>query len=307
MPPYLTAMWSVMDQLNDVATAIDSIVRQEMLHMGLACNVMNALKAPAGGPKVSPKIAFSGVIPNYPDHLPGEVLPDLVVPLEKLSKQLVLDKFMAIEKPEYEPLAFAYNGQPYPTIGAFYDAVSDALLALDSNAFESVPRRQRSAAVGLVPVTSQIEALRAISLIKKQGEGTAVGPYFDPDDSSSVAHYFRFGEIYHEHRVKVVDYRIEFTGTALHFPLEGAIYPMAPVPQGGYHTADADRFNQTFSNLLRNLEAAWSLDDDAQANAKLSAAIGNMYALPDIASALMSTKISPPHPETYGPGFVYIP
>jgi hypothetical protein len=165
LPPYLTAMWSVRDQDSDIATAIDSIVRQEMLHMGLACNVMNSLKTPGGGAKVSPKIADSTVVPIYPGHLPGNVVPDLIVPLERLSKTLVHDTFMVIEKPEFAPLTFAKNGQPYPTIGAFYDAVFDAVLALDASDFESPARRQRSAVqVKLTKVTSQIEALRAVSL-----------------------------------------------------------------------------------------------------------------------------------------------
>jgi len=60
-------------------------------------------------------------------------------------------------------------------------------------------------------------------------------------------------------------------------------------------------------SMLRNLEAAWSLDDDTQADARLTAAIDDMNALYAIAAALMTTPIAPPDPATYGPGFVYVP
>ena len=43
VPPYLCAEWSVKDQADPVAGLIHSIVIQEMLHMGLAANMLVAI------------------------------------------------------------------------------------------------------------------------------------------------------------------------------------------------------------------------------------------------------------------------
>jgi hypothetical protein len=293
LPPYLTAMWSVRDQDHPVADALDGIVRLTSL-------------SGAGGTVVAPQIARSDVVPKYPGPLPGNIEPSLVVGLERLSRSLVHEVFMAIEKPEYAPISYAADGTPYPTIGAFYDAIADALLQLNPD--QVVRRRQRTAVqVGLTAIGSQIDALRAVSLIKKQGEGTATGPYFDPTSAKSVAHYYRFGEIYHEHRIKIVNWQVVYTGDPLRFPSEDCIYPMAPVPAGGYDTADAKLFNRTYSNMLRALEGAWATDDDTEGQACLAKAVTAMNGLSDVAARLMCTPIAPPDPATYGPGFVYCP
>src|SRR5947209_5038914 len=78
LPPYLCAMWSIKNQgvgspADSVYRLIDSVVRQEMTHMGLACNLLTAI----GG---SPRIA-EGYATNisYPGPLPGGVRPELTV------------------------------------------------------------------------------------------------------------------------------------------------------------------------------------------------------------------------------------
>ena len=145
---------------------------------------------------------------------------------------------------------------------------------LELNDFESEPRRQRAKPrIKLTTVTSQINALRAISLIKEQGEGTAIGPFFDANIPDSIAHFYRFGEIFNEHRVKIVNFQPVYSGAPLPFLSDASIYPMAPVPKGGDAASDACLFNEKFSDMLRNLEAAWSLDGDTQADAKLVVAL----------------------------------
>eukprot|EP00795_Rhopilema_esculentum_P016980 gene16980-8483_t len=94
IPPYLTALWSIRDGYNrQVYRIIKVIIRQEMLHMALAANVLNAV----GG---HPSLNHSTFIPQYPSNLPGGVEPDLIVPLEKLSPELIKNVFMRIEKPD---------------------------------------------------------------------------------------------------------------------------------------------------------------------------------------------------------------
>src|ERR1700721_79343 len=82
IPPYLAALSSTAPAKNDVvAGIIRSIVVQEMLHMTIAANVLNAI----GG---APAINQAGFIPAYPGPLPMMVDDDLKVGLEKLTRQL---------------------------------------------------------------------------------------------------------------------------------------------------------------------------------------------------------------------------
>ena len=93
IPPYLTAMGTIKDIYNlEVQSVFKAILVQEMLHMALVANILNAV----GG---DPKLYFDGFIPHYPSHLPGGVQPDLAVPIEKCSLALIRNVFMKIEQP----------------------------------------------------------------------------------------------------------------------------------------------------------------------------------------------------------------
>ena len=120
IPPYLAAYWSVEDPGDDVASTILQIALDEMLHMGLACNMLTGLGE-------TPQIATPGVVPTYPGPLPGGVHPELIVPLSGLSKETA-DLFTRIERPE-KPLALKVT-ETFPTIGAFYDAILAAFVKL---------------------------------------------------------------------------------------------------------------------------------------------------------------------------------
>ena len=79
IPPYLTAMFSLKPGTNkEVSEVIHSIVVEEMLHMAIMCNIMNAL----GGSPIINKPTF---IPNYPTSLPMGIGDQLIVGLEKYS------------------------------------------------------------------------------------------------------------------------------------------------------------------------------------------------------------------------------
>src|ERR1700709_1315520 len=75
IPPYLTALATLSGNSPSVQYArkvIRDVVVEEMLHMTLACNVLNAI----GG---HPVIADSRFVPYYPHELPMGVAGDLVV------------------------------------------------------------------------------------------------------------------------------------------------------------------------------------------------------------------------------------
>ena len=97
IPPYLTAMFSIKPgKARDVWNIIHSVVIEEMLHMTISSNILNAI----GG---SPDIDNPKFVPEYPGGLPMGIGDGLIVNLEKLSKEVVKNTFMQIEEPE-DPL-----------------------------------------------------------------------------------------------------------------------------------------------------------------------------------------------------------
>ena len=134
IPPYLVAHYSLYGDINkEIKDCLREVAVEEMLHMTLAANVLNAI----GG---EPRINFAEFVPNYPSRLPlgvGSSDPknELVVPLERFSKQLLKNVFLEIEEPE-KPREFplveraaelAAPGFTFATIGEFYEAVKKAL------------------------------------------------------------------------------------------------------------------------------------------------------------------------------------
>jgi hypothetical protein len=94
IPPYLCALLSIKQGRNrEVAGLIRSVVIEEMLHMALACNLLNAV----GG---APVIDRPGFVPRYPGHLPAGLRPDLTVGLRRCSIDQIRDVFMSIELPD---------------------------------------------------------------------------------------------------------------------------------------------------------------------------------------------------------------
>jgi len=129
LPPYLCGLWSIKDKSHPVRKLIRSIVLQEMLHMGLACNMLTAI----GG---TPQIVDGFKAIAYPGPLPGGVHPELTVFLASLSKLYIQLVYMVIEYPEGGPIKFAV-AETYPTIGKFYDAVLEAFQQLKPNLSEA--------------------------------------------------------------------------------------------------------------------------------------------------------------------------
>src|SRR5947208_7015907 len=104
IPPYLCALFSIMPGRNrEVASIIRSVVIQEMLHMALACNLLNAV----GG---EPLIDHASFVPKYPGHLPAGLRPELTVGLRRCSKEQIAEVFMSIEEPE--EVIVEENGTP---------------------------------------------------------------------------------------------------------------------------------------------------------------------------------------------------
>jgi len=90
IPPYLTALYSIKDGTNLLASQIiRSVAVEEMLHMIMVCNVMNAVN-------IQPSVNRPQNYPTYPMKLPMNV--DFFVGLETFSTNSIAT-FIAIESP----------------------------------------------------------------------------------------------------------------------------------------------------------------------------------------------------------------
>ena len=124
IPPYLYAAWSI-DPAADpsgVQGTILEIAKEEMLHMGIACNLLVSI---GGQPKILQRA------PRYPTRLPKDIHAGLPVALAPLTRELVLNTFMAIEEPVnllVDDPDFTSSGSM--TIGQFYGELLKAFEAL---------------------------------------------------------------------------------------------------------------------------------------------------------------------------------
>jgi hypothetical protein len=199
IPPYLTAFYTLAAATPGVIQAraiIRSVVMQEMLHMLLAANILNAI----GG---APAINVKGFIPTYPGPLPmGIGYKDgpngLDVGIVRYSQATVQNIFMAIEEPEQavvipvRAMALKSIAPKYQTIGQFYGAISAEIKRLGPDIFTGDRALQVLEMPGAIEVYDVDTAQRAIEVIVRQGEGTAASPL---DLTHELAHYYRFEEL----------------------------------------------------------------------------------------------------------------
>lgn len=294
IPPYFTAWLSIRDGHNyEAAEIVRSVMLEEMLHLTLAANLLNAV----GG---RPRLTYAGFVKRYPCHLPhsGD---RFTVSIEAFSKS-ALATFMKIERPE------ARNARPEPgrfhTIGQFYAAVRDAIDHLCDRLGESkvftgdLTRQVRPedyyGSGSIVVVTGRDSAHRAIDEIVEQGEGAHHG-LFDKDRQilgqgrgEELAHYFRFMEVREGRHFTAHDTPASGpTGRPLAVDY-AAVYPIRPnaraamYPRGSEIRAALEAFGQGYGELLASLEAAFNGQRD-----RLTEAMARMFALRDQARALM--------------------
>jgi rubrerythrin len=303
IPVYLYALYSLdADRNGEVAAILESVVIEEMLHMTLAANVLNAL----GG---APQIDRAGFIPTYPGPLPGGVQSDLTVNLAPFSATQ-LATFLQIEEPE-DPLTIkaAAVAADTITIGEFYTAISDAIAALGNGAFVDPPRNQVGPALmrESVVVVDVPTAQLAIQTIIEQGEGTSTSPEEVVGDG--FAHYYRFMQIQKGHLL------VPAPGNTPPWAYAGApvavdpagIYDLpvnpalTPYPPGTAQAFANDNFNYTYTSLLFALHRLFNGD---ASRAQFNRALGLMMSLKGQAKA-MAAGIPNPGVVT-GPTFEYL-
>jgi hypothetical protein len=309
IPPYLYALYSLRPNTNlEIAGLIKSVVVEEMLHMAIDCNILNAI----GG---TPQMDDPCFIPKYPGHLPGGVEGSLIVGLTPFSKQVLKDTFMAIEEPE-EPLRFpvltaAEVGDQQTTIGQFYSGIMEQIRKLGDGIFLGDPKKQLTtgfAALQQLHIHDVQTADEGIRLIVGQGEGARRSPY---DREHELAHYYRFAEIYFGKKMIPNPNpgpnkpRYVYGGHVIEFDPAGVLPAMANPNRTSYDPGSAafrlnEAFNQTYSSLLKMLQLTFSGEPD-----RLGPAITLMEAMKSQAQVLMTTEVVPG--QTAGPTFDYVP
>lgn len=219
IPVYLYALYSLDEAKNgEIANRLRSVVKEEMLHMTLACNVLNALAGEPLSPVIYDPVKLPP--PTYPGPLPGGVEAQLTVHLAPFSMGRCgqIETFLTIEEPE-GALIFPVLGAPEAagepkSIGQFYSTIRYTLERLDEafkNPGDGVfigdpksPQQQRQVDPtqwrGDFPgiVKDLDTAKESINTIIDQGEGTTQGTQSSPlegDKSEDFAHYYRFQEI----------------------------------------------------------------------------------------------------------------
>jgi hypothetical protein len=282
IPPYLIALYSLVPGTNSDAFHIVRLVAvEEMLHLTLAANVLNAV----GG---TPDLTAPDFVPTYPAYLPdGE--DDFQVDLQRFSREAV-DTFLKIERPDAAPdeqsrVALREGGggdklaSPtddslrFYSIGDFYEEIRrglEHLAAEKAEAGEELfvgdPARQvgpeyyYSGGGEIVPVTDLESALAALRLIGEQGEGLG-GAIFDYE--GELAHYYRFKQLLLGRYYLPGDGPDDPSGPPLDIDWD-AVYPvktnasLADYPESSELHAEAVEFNREYADFLGLLTDAYT-------------------------------------------------
>ena len=315
IPPYLCALYSIKPGTNrEAVEAITSVFIEEMLHMTLAANVLNAV----GG---APRLDAPDFLPRYPMNLPHS-RGLFWIPLARFSKSTI-ETFMRIENPE-APDALP-EADRYDTQGQFYLAIEEALKQLcaehgedkvfcGNRARQVTPESLNYIGSGrVIPVYDLASALDAIDQIEEQGEGLTPKDVWDGDrdmfhpEVEEVAHYFRYQEI-------LLGRLYQRGDTPKSGPTGGvftidwdAVHPVrdnprtAEYPPGSPVRQKMETFNRQYSDMLRALHRVFNGEP-----AGMFAAVSGMRDLKSLAEELM-TMPSGDGQTTAGPSFEWVP
>lgn len=296
IPLYLTALWSIIDQAHPVAKSIRAVAHEEMLHLSLICNLLSAL---------GERPILTGIIvPKFPSRLPGGVHKELELHLEGYSPS-ALQTFMEIERPEKPVPIMGEPIESFPeedtTIGEFYEAVLKAIKKLNP---PLDPKRQIAGPFTWFVMTKLEHVEEAFTLIMAQGEGARGVPF--SRYPQYLSHYYRFKslamltELHWDESANALQ-----KGKKIQSP---PVFTLAPASPNGYGSATpsalriaSDRFEETYSKMLRLLEASWLEGGDKS----FILALELMFELGSLAQTMM--RIGTPDGRGYCPSFRYLP
>ncbi|MCW2765457.1 MAG: hypothetical protein JWO11_1416 [Nocardioides sp.] len=304
IPPYLTALYSMHPTTNaDAYRVIRVVAVEEMLHLTLAANLLNAV----GG---TPDLTAEGFVPTYPAHLPdGET--DFEVGTRAFSRDTI-ETFLKIERPALAegdgrfvarerssrallPGVDAHEDDlHFYSIGEFYAEVGEGLQRLydemGDDLFCGDPARQVGAAYyysgggAIVEVTDGASAAAAMRVISEQGEGLGGTIY---DEEGELAHYYRFQQLLLGRYYQPGDQGGTPTGPPFEVDWE-AVYPVkADAQLDDYREPGELRdavfaYSATYGEFLTRLTEAFSGRPDL-----LLPAVGDMFRIKELASQII--------------------
>lgn len=309
IPPYLTALYSIHPGTNpDAYHVIRAVAVEEMLHLTLAANILNAV----GG---QPDLSGPGFVPTYPAYLPdGET--DFQVDLLPFSKAAI-ECFLKIERPasaagegvqtvtrkrKEGALRAAHvhddSDEHFYSIGEFYQAIEQGLDRLHAQmgdamfcgdpALQVTPDYYYSGGGDVVAVTDLASAKEAIRLISEQGEGLG-GAIYDYEDE--IAHYYRFEQLLLGRYYRPGDEAGKPSGGQVDVDWDAA-YPIrknariADYPEGSELREAAIAFNRRYKEFLDLLTRSFRGEP-----ALLIAAVGGMFEIKELCYRLMRQPI----------------
>ncbi|PIL21743.1 hypothetical protein P775_02905 [Puniceibacterium antarcticum] len=311
IPPYLTALYSIMPGTNTEAfDIIRAVAVEEMLHLTLVGNLLNAV----GG---TPDLTVHGFVASYPAMLPdGEE--DFAVDCQRFSPEAI-STFLRIERPadldhgekggrtitRKKARGTVKAGHVGPeteehffSIGEFYKAIEDGLDRLHADMGEALfcgnpasqigPEYYYSGGGGLIAVTDLASAKAALDLIAEQGEGVT-DTIFDED--GEIAHYYRFQQLLLGRYYRAGDARDKPTGGPV--PVDWkAVYPIKTNARLDDFTKGSDlreaalEFNSTYAIFLARLTCAFQ-----GAPEEFIPAVGDMFHIKELFHRLMRQSI----------------
>jgi hypothetical protein len=342
IPVYLTALYSIKEGRNtDAAQTIRSVVMEEMLHMTLAANVLNALgEAPSTDPVDFQGRTHLSPIPAYPLDSP---LISGIGTLELLPlTPTAVASFVRIEHPLHGAARLSeIPDQPgsYRTIGEFYDAVNTALddpAICPDDLFQplnQIPDSEYYGGAGhVIEVYDRGSARQAVKKIVDQGEGLPEKRLREPamtvtdeDRLSSgwkmYSHYARFRELQAGRRFRPDQMAGETPAGALLLVDYTAVEPAKFIPRNGdiFGTPEAaalNAFDLAYSRLIDDIYSAFrggrpvhAHKDEAKTESPvtpLQTAVHGMSNLKNRATALMRTPNPMDRAHTLCPRFSYV-
>lgn len=306
IPPYLTALYSIHPGSNvDAVHVIRVVAVEEMLHLTLAANILNAV----GG---TPDLTRRDFVPSYPTYLPdGES--DFQVSRQAFGREC-LEGFLKIERPSEAPDEEARvlkqgsdrslladpieSDMRFFSIGEFYAEIRRGIDhlhgELGDDLFCGDPARQAgpeyyySGGGELVAVTDLESARAAIRLIAEQGEGLHGAIY---DAEHELSHYFRFQQLLLGRHYQGGDEPGKPTGPPLDVDWD-AVYPLKKdatlddYPEGSELRAAAAEFNGRYAEFLAFLTRAYNGEPEL-----LLEGVVEMFRLRDAMNRLMRNPI----------------
>jgi len=282
IPTYLTTLYSIHPGTNlDAVQVLRVVAVEEMLHMTLSSNILNAV-----GGKVD--LNRPGFMPKFPTYLPnGET--DFQVNLERFSRAAV-GTFLQIERPakpeELSPRLVkrpanrshilpkhkAENGEDlhFYSIGDFYHAIQIGIEHLCKELGEDkvfsgdrskqiTPEYYYSGGGEINEVYDLASAKLAIRLISEQGEGYE-GEILDFE--GEMSHYYRFDQLVKGRYYRAGDEREKPTGDPVDVNWD-ASYPiktnakLSDYPEGSDVYIAAKEYNQIYKDFLASLTIAF--------------------------------------------------